>query len=336
MPTIADIAKYAAVSPAVVSRVINRDPTLRVSDETRERVNRAVDALDFTPNAAARALRSSKSGLIAFVVHDVTNPVYGEVLRGAQMTASQSGNALLISEASNSGDRASRLVELVGGRGVDGLILQADGGISDLILARAARERVSTVLLQAELDVPAHLLRLPDKTAAAMATSHLVDLGHREIACVATEAGLSFTERRAAGWRAVLKSAHMNNGDDRIAYCPTSIENGRKTTVSLLSGAPTITAVVCFNFVTALGAVKGIRELGWRVPEDISVVTIHDLAVAEFLETPLTAVRMPLFAMGTRAVELILRRSFATGAESVIDDPKPQLIVRRSSAPPRC
>ena len=82
MTTLSDIAKVAGVSSAVVSRIVNDDKTLRVSEDTRQRVLKAIDELDYTPNIAARTLRSAKSGLIAMVVHDVTNPVYAEIMRG--------------------------------------------------------------------------------------------------------------------------------------------------------------------------------------------------------------------------------------------------------------
>ncbi len=332
--TISDIAKAAGVSPAVVSRVVNRDKTLRIGKETRERVEKAIDELDYAPNAAARSLRSASSGLIAMVVHDVTNPVYGEILRGAQQTAGTLGKAIIVSDGSHLDDRASRLLELIGGNGVDGLILQAGGVNSDLVLARAGRQSVPTVLLQAALDTNTHLVSLPDERAAATATDHLLSLGHRRIGCLATGEGMTFTRNREAGWRRAMRRAGRSAKADDIVHGQPSIEDGRNCAGRLIDAHPDLTALLCFNVVAAIGALQAAQDKGLRVPDDLSIVAIHDIELADHLSVPLTTVAMPLFEMGARAVELVSDKSTVTGGVSVIDTRDPELVVRASTAAP--
>jgi len=136
--TLSVIAREAGVSSAVVSRVINRDPSLRVSKDTRERVLKAVEKLDYSPNIAAQALRSSRTGLIGILLNDVTNPVYAEIMRGAQATAVKNGKALLVFDSAMGEASAARLAEMIGGGALDALIIQAAGEVSDSVLARAA------------------------------------------------------------------------------------------------------------------------------------------------------------------------------------------------------
>lgn len=332
--TISDIAKAAGVSPAVVSRVVNQDKTLRIAQETRARVQKAIDELDYAPNAAARSLRSASTGLIAMVVHDVTNPVYGEILRGAQQTAGALGKAIIVSDGSHLDDRASRLLALIGGNGVDGLILQAGGMNSDLVLARAGRQSVPTVLLQAALDTNAHLVCLPDARATQIATDYLLSLGHRRIGCLATGEGLTFTRNREAGWRDAMRQANQPVDENSIAYGQPSIEDGRASATGLIDTNPQLTALLCFNVVAAIGALQAAREKGLRVPDDLSIVAVHDIELADHLSVPLTTVAMPLFEMGARAVELVSDKTTGIDGTSIIDTSDPELVIRASAAPP--
>ena len=201
LTTLAQIAKAAGVSPAVVSRLLNGDKTLRISDATRGRVLGLVKEMDYTPNAAARSLRSAKSGLFALVVHDVSNPVYVEIIRGAQQAAAAHNKALLLGDASGGSASVERVVELINGGGLDGLILQAQGDAADRVLANAAKRSIPAVLMQADIDDESHLLSLPDEAAAALATEHLLELGHRAVACMCTAWGLIFSKNGKADGR---------------------------------------------------------------------------------------------------------------------------------------
>ena len=328
MATLSDIAKRAGVSSAVVSRVINKDPSLRVSEETRTRVLNAIEALDYAPNIAAKTLRSSTSGLVGILLNDVTNPVYAEIMRGAQAAAVRHEKSLLVFDSAMGAESAQRLVSLIGGGALDGLIIQAAGEVSDQVIARAARRNVPTVLLQAELDLDAHLISLPDEDAARIATQHLVDRGHQRIACLATAKGMRFTERRLAGWRSTLAAAGLKEA--ALAYSPPDIDAGRSGLGALLTQAPDLTAVVALNVLSAIGALRVLAENGKRVPEDVSLVAIHDLPFADVLSTPLTTVAMPLYQMGTEAVGL-LTRDQDVKSDKIVEQ-APRLIIRESVA----
>ena len=331
MAGISDIAKAAGVSNAVVSRVMNRDSTLRIADETRIRVLKTAEELDYAPNSAASSLRSAQSGLIAMVVHDVTNPIYSEILRGAQHKATSLGQAILISEASALDDRASKLPLLIGGGGVDGLILQSDGGISDLVLARAAKKNVPTILLQAELDSEATFNSFPDKEAAEIATRHLIELGHSKIGCLATHKGLTFTQDRIAGWTSTMLEASLSIDDSRLEFADPVIYEGREMTKRLLLANPDLTGLVCCNTISAIGALEAALQIGLDVPESLSIVSIHEIELAHHIRVPLTTVKMPLFEMGSCAIE-VLGRNQNNSIRRVKVTERPKLIKRSSTS----
>lgn len=331
MATLADIAKHAGVSPAVVSRVINEDKTLRIGDETRKRVLSAIAAFNYAPNVAAQSLRSAKSGTIAFVLHDVSNPVYGEILRGAQEEAAKRRKAILLGDASAGGASNDRLAQMIAGGGVDGLILQGAGAAADALLARAAERGFPTVLLQADLGVNASLVQLPDAHATEMATRHLREIGHRKIGCLATVAGLTFTERRLSGWRAAMDGKADEN---LVAFSEPRTRAGEESARALLTRRPDLTALVCFNAVAAIGALRAAADLGREIPDDLSVIAIHDLKYAEDLRVPLSVVSLPLAEMGRKAVEVVCDPDAPANQWYEVDE-APRLIRRASTAAPR-
>ncbi|MEM7461744.1 MAG: LacI family DNA-binding transcriptional regulator [Pseudomonadota bacterium] len=329
MATLSDIATSAGVSSGVVSRVINKDPTLRVSKETRERVLKAIADLDYSPNIAAKSLRSSRSDLIGILVNDVTNPIYAEIMRGAQACAMRHEKALIVFDSDMGEASAARLASMIGGGALDALIIQSAGEVSDQVLARAASRKIPTVLLQAELEVDAHLVLLPDEEAAHLATSHLLEHGHQRIGCLATAAGLRFTERRVDGWRSALADAGLSPKSGDICYAGAGIDAGATALEQLINASDDLTAIVCFNALSAIGTLRALNRLGKKVPEDISIVAIHDLPFADMLHTPLSTIAMPLYEFGEAAVDILFSED-QQQSETVVKSSPPKLIERQS------
>lgn len=333
MVTNSQIAKAAGVSPAVVSRIVNGDKTLRVSEETRKRVLELVEEMGYAPNAAARSLRSAKAGMIALVVHDVTNPVYAEIISGAQHAAAAHGKAVLLGEASGETNGAKRIEELIAGNGIDGLILQGAGTAMDKALARAAQRNVPTVLLQSGKARNATLLRLDDEAAGRLATQHLIIAGHRQIGFLGADDSLQFAGFRRQGWR----RAHSEND---ILFDPAATElaastfhDGAAAIVKLLDRKPNLTAVVAANVITAIGALSKLLDLGFNVPRDFSIIGIQDAEIASVFRPALTVVRMPLHALGETAVNLVCQGR-SKSAEILLKDIDLSVVQRSTVAPP--
>lgn len=328
-----DIARAAGVSPAVISRVANRDPSLRIREETRQRVLRTIQRYDYAPNAAAKSLRTAETGLLALVLHDLSNPLHSEIASGARQEADRLMKSLILGEAMEIGDGLRRIEELVAGGGVDGLILQGAGSDHDRALARAARRWMPTVLLQSgEARGNATVIRLADERAGRMATTCLLELGHRSIGCLGVADSLPFSADRRMGWEAAMRDAGVSPPEHWHANAGFAFATGADAAAELLQAAPEITGLVIANVAAAVGALTALADLGRRVPEDLSLVAIHDTEIAQFVRPALTVVRMPLRELGAAAVSACCRKEDPAPREVRISDPEPEIIWRASAA----
>ena len=337
MVTNAKIAKAAGVSPAIVSRIVNRDPTLRVSDATRLRVQELVDKWDYSPNVAARALKATQIGVIALVVHDLTSSVYAEIINGAHRAATKFGKTILVGEASTSHEKKSHLEAIISGRGVDGLILQGAETESDRTLERAAVSKVPFVLLQAGNPKKHPVVRLDDEAAGRYATRHLLDLGHRRIGFIGVSRKLAFSADRLFGWQKELDADGVTVDPNWSEQGGNNFEGGAEAVKQLLNRSPELTCVVVANVVSAIGVLAALHDLGRKVPEQISVIAVHDIPLTEFLRPSLTVVKMPLDLLGEVAVNMLCNvapgQSIQPGLNFVTDR-DPVIVARQSTCAP--
>lgn len=329
--SITDVARVAGVTPAVVSRVLNGDPTLQVREQTRDRVLTAARDLDYAPSHAARALRSSRSNTLGLAVHDMANPLYGEIIMGAQRAATDAGYVLLLADIDGLARGDVTFRRAVQGGAMDGLLLQRAGTAADRKIVKTASSRIPTVLLNDRSSALA-AAALDDVGGSRLATRHLLELGHRRIGHLRL-GGTSRSGARARGWRETLTQA----GEEPrwLADGGHTIETGRQGMHELLAGPERPTAVVAGNVLAAVGALTAARESGLAVPDDLSLIAFHDIPYAAHLTPPLTTVAMPLHELGAAAVTLLLERlDGGKERQVVVREPPPRLVERGSTAPP--
>lgn len=331
---LADVAERAGVSPSLVSRILSGAEKLRVREDTRQRVLAAADELRYVPHHLARNLRASRAGALGYVVHDVSNPIYAQIIRGAQKAMNAAGSVLLLVDAETVTDE-NALQQLAGGGRVDGLLWQMAAGTEFDSLVRVAARYVPVVLVNSRGESDISGVHLDDAAAASLAIGHLLELGHERIGFVGGLAGSDVSDRRRAAYRSTLMDAGIRPRPGWAVAGGWDPESGHQATTELLSARSAVTAVLVANAVVATGAVNAAAEAGLRVPEDLSIVAVHDLWFAERLTPPLTVVRLPLAEMGKRAVELLLSDQAGDAAvtEEIIE-PAPELVVRGSTAPP--
>ncbi|MGH8967367.1 MAG: LacI family DNA-binding transcriptional regulator, partial [Actinomycetes bacterium] len=257
---ISDVARAAGVSAAVVSRLLRGDETLRVRTETRERVLAVAAELRYTPNEVARALRRSEVGIVGLAVHDTSNPVYSEILAGAQAEASASGFALLLADADELARNDRTFERLVRGNRIDGLLLQRGEGRADAVLARITSTELPLVLINDRAEGPVGSVALDDAAATYRATRHLVELGHTTIAHMHLGAPRERSAARTRGWARALREAGLPAGEQlKGGHTPAE---GERAVARLAGGAST--GVVVSNVLAAVGAVSAARGLGLR------------------------------------------------------------------------
>lgn len=344
-PTLRDVAKEAGVSPAIASRVLNSDPKVRVRDETRARIRAAAGALGYAPHSLARSLRGARTGAIGLVMHGLDSPINVDVLRGAQARCAESGYVTLLAEAEELAENDSQLRAFLARGRLDGVILHSGYGHEDRLLDAITRS-VPAVLVNANDNRAATTVRVDDAGAATVATKHLLDLGHQSIAYIAGPSGSQTSDRREAGYKKALATAGSRNDAD-VVHADWSAASGVTAAKELLARDALPTGIVVANAVTAAGVLSGFRDAGIAIPEQVSVIAIHDSWFLEHLSFALTAVRLPLQALGATAARLLIEDIESGGMtrasraeepatrDEFVSEPPPYVVVRGSTSAPR-
>jgi LacI family transcriptional regulator len=334
--TQADVAQRAGVSISVVSRELNADPALRARPETRRRIHEAVEELGYTPSHAARALRLSRAFAVGLVVPDLTNPIYDPLIRGIEDTADGLGYHVLVGRSERIEPGAEFLRKLAAEGRVDGFLVQRRDEIDlrDFVpLAEAGGRPV--VIINSRWSGRGSVVH-DDVAGGRIATQHLLHLGHREIALIGGDVHSHTAKAREQGYLQAVHAAGMRKRSAWVVHRPYDPEAGRIALRELCTARRRRpSAVVVANINTAIGVLHGARELGLKVPEQLSVIAIHDWWITDYTRPRLTTVRLPQYQLGQEAMRLLhLRLSGEPAEDLTVSDPPPELMERESTAPP--
>lgn len=333
-PTLRDVAQEAGVSSAIASRVLNADPNVRVREETRQRIHAAAQTLGYVPHSLARSLRGARAGAIGLVMHGLDSPINVDVLAGAHARCAQSGFVTLLAEAEDLAEDDSRLRAFLARGRLDGVILHSGYGHEDRLLEAISRS-VPAVLVNSDdgRDVPT--VRVDDAAATSLAVSHLLELGHREITFIAGPNGSQTSDRREEGYRSTLQRAGLAGLAD-VVHADWSADSGVLAAQEILRRNVLPTGLIVANAVTAAGVLSALRDAAVPVPEWVSVITIHDSWFLAHLSVALTAVRLPLQALGAAAAAMLIDAIDGRNVDrqAFITDPAPELVLRKSTGPP--
>ncbi|MFG1343723.1 LacI family DNA-binding transcriptional regulator [Xanthobacter autotrophicus DSM 431] len=328
-PTLADVARVAGVDMSTASRVLRGDSAQRVRKETRDRILKVAEELDYRANPLARGLRTARTDTLGIVVPQLDNPVFASAIRGAELAAAELGYSLLISHR-EPGAAASSIAKLSQTNRVDGLLVASldDDEVlrSDLASARVPYVLMNRILPGAPLSVV-----LDSRAAARRGVEHLAALGHRRIAHLAGRAQGFNALERLEGYREGLAAAGIPYEERLVATAGYTAEGGATAMRALLPQKPT--AVLAATLVSAAGAMGVLHEAGLRIPEDVSVVGLHDAPVAAMLYPSLTTVMMPTEEMGRVAATMLIRLLAGEHPEPVPPLPPGALIGRASTGP---
>ncbi|MCM2310021.1 MAG: LacI family transcriptional regulator [Steroidobacteraceae bacterium] len=329
-----DVAEAAGVDTSTASRVLNGEAGHRVAAETRNRVLAAAGRLGYRPNEMARALRTARTRTLGIVVPQLDNPVFPQIIIGATSAAHARGYELLVSLVDAAADSNSVYDRLAHANRVDGLLVSTleDDATLRGILKRAS---VPFVLVNRKLRGVANFVVHDNFEAAKASAAYLLSLGHRRIAHVAGRLTGYNGSQRLAGYESALRDAGIEPSPDLVFEAGYTLEGGVRATEALLASRRMPTAILAATVISAAGALKALHAAGVRVPQDVSVMSIHDLPIADMLQPPLTAMRLPLQEMGKVATEGLIDvlEGKAKSVSRLL--PHEQLVVRSSTAPPR-
>ncbi len=343
--TITEVARLAEVSPSTVSNLLNgRSKKMRPS--TKQRIQNAIDELGYTPNQAARQLKTGHSPIIGLIVPSVANPFYGFFARHVEAIALQSNYQVLLGNSDRDPERERRYVEELWGYGVRGLIFGSSlvqfSHLDDFI----ARGLHVVAFDRSTLDsdsVKVDSVGVDNVMVSRLAIRHLVAQGHTRIGFLSGPIRTVSRMDRLAGYHAAMAEVGIPIDPDLIwAAAPNgnsfgdneAVELGQQGTHELLSRSAPPTAIFAINDMFAFGAYAGARDLGLSIPGDLSVVGVDDIALTKIVQPPLTTIRQPINQIAHVAVERLVGRLQETysgpqGHQTI----RPQLIVRASTGP---
>lgn len=334
-PTQRDVAAAAGVSPKTVSNVVNGFGY--VADETLAKVQRAIVELGYRPNTSAQSLRRGKSNLIALAIPSLRNPYFAELADLIVSAAEQQGKTLLVDCTHGKREHEKTVLEGFQHRVVDGLILCPHAlKPSDV---RTRQDRTPLVMLGERLGRAADCVAIDSRAAADAATSHLVQIGRRRIAVLGFEGSTTnpVGTLRLQGYRDALQRARIRPSQRLVEMLPAEKDDPElaaiEATRALLRREPKIDGLFCFNDLMAMSAMHYLLSAGIRVPEDVAVVGIDDIAVAQLTWPGLTTIAPNKQRIAETAVNRLVERIEArNGAirRSAVDF---QLIVRGSTVP---
>ncbi|MGI8333260.1 LacI family DNA-binding transcriptional regulator [Actinomadura scrupuli] len=329
---LADLAAHAGVSEATVSRVLNGKPGVAVT--TRQAVLTALDVLGYE---RPPRLRQQRAGLIGLIIPELTNPIFPAFAQVIENALAMAGYTAVLCTQTPGGITEDDYTELLLERGVAGIIfvngLHADSRSDRSRYTRLTDRGLPIVLLNGyRTDIEAPFISNDDFASLEMSVGHLASLGHRRIGLAVGQERFVTSIRRTEGFRhGMAQHVGMTEVDDLIVNTLFTIEGGQAAAQQLLDQG--CTAICAGSDIMAIGAIRGVRQRGLRVPEDVSVVGFDDSLLTAYLDPPLSTIRQPVRDMGLAAVSSLLDEIGGAKAPRTELLYRPELVVRRSTAP---
>lgn len=333
--TLREVARLAGVHPGTASRALNERKRSLLAPATVERVEAAASSLGYRPNYLARSFKTRRTLSIGVLVPDLNNPLFPPIVRGVEDRLAEDGYVALLANTDNDDARAKRILEEMGARQVEGLIL-ATARREDPMLVALARSGMPLALVNRVVDDHAFSSVSPDDQAGIrLLVGHLTGLGHRRIAHIAAPQSLSTGFGRLRGFRSAMAEAGLEVAERHVAFAGGfSVAEGLRATRELLASRPRPTAIVAGNDMLALGCYSALAEAGLECPGDVAVVGFNDMPFVDRLAPPLTSIRIPHAEIGRLAAELVLERIAEPAAPLKVLLVRPELVLRGSTAPP--
>jgi DNA-binding LacI/PurR family transcriptional regulator len=332
--TIKDVARIAGVDPSTVSRVIADSP--RISQNTKEKVIKVMEELDFHPNAIARSLasRSTKTiGVIMPLTSDqiFVNPFFTEVMRGISASSLKRGYDILFSTGGSSYEEYLATSRMVNERRIDGLIL-----LTSRIYDKTINELINKKLPFVVIGKPPMLEDInwvdnDNQEACFTATKHLIEQGHRNIGFIGGDFSYVFMGERFKGYKRALDSYGIQFNKDFFSLGDFLEEGGYTAMKKILSRKKLPTAIVAADDMMAFGAIRGIKERGLRIPEDIAIVGFNDTPLTTYMDPPMSSVEIFVYELGYNASEILINQFENPDVQKKNIVIKTELKVRKSS-----
>lgn len=327
--TIKKVAEHLGVAASSVSRVLNDHPD--VSDDMRRRVQEAADELGYQPDYLAQSLRRGATKSVGFLLRDLSNPIFADIVKGAETRLRAEGYSLLLTNSEGDPSLDAKNVSVLRGRRVDGLILSLQSETEHAVVQNLQTLDLPIVLVDHEVQgVEASIVRCDHRTGVRSAVGHLLQLGHRRIAFFSGPDDILATRERMQGFRDAFSAVNLTPDLSLVKRSSYERSFGYDQTLQLLSLDDPPTAVLAAGVQSTTGVVAAVHHLGLRIGRDLALVSCDDVELMQYLDPPISVVHRDSALIGRLAAELLLER--LTEGGSARDTLVPTEYVPRGSS----
>lgn len=327
--TIKDIARLSGVSTTTVSKIINKKDK-DISQNTIDRVNKIMKEHNYVPSTIARSMVTKKTKTIGIIIPDIRNPFFPELTRGAEDMAHDLGYNLIICNTDDDIAKERQYMDILKKKMVDGIIFTASSAESSI--SHISKNDPPMVLVDRDVELPNLKGRIvvDNITGGYIATKHLIDKGCKKIGIITGSKTSLPSIHRYEGYLKALKEANMEIREDICRFGSFKSEYGYEVVMDILDKETDVDGIFCASDMIAIGAMKGIKEKGLNIPDDIKIVGFDDIYISGYLNPGLTTVRQPIYSIGAEAAKLLIE-SIENKSEKATVMLKTELVIREST-----
>jgi len=304
--TIKDIAKMAGVSINTVSRALNNKPD--VSEETKKKILKIAKELGYVRNFTASSLRQKQTKTVGVVIADSSNPFYAEVLKGIESAARKYGYQIILMNTDRIYKREEEAIRILLERRVDGLLISPVQDKNDDIKYLVDKGTPLVIVGRHFDDIKVDEIHSDEIKGGYIATKHLINRGCRKILMISGFSFKSAARMRLEGYKKALEESRLDYDEEYVIISDIDMKDGYNAVYEAKKKGLVFDGIFCYNDMMAFGAMKALKELGYRIPEDVAVVGYDDIMFSSLVCPPLTTIRIKKFEMGFEAFRMLLQR----------------------------
>lgn len=330
--TVEEIARVACVSKATVSRVLNNSSN-GVGEQTRNRVLDVINKMNYSKDTWNGNLNAMKSLSIALIIPDITNPFFAEIAKAIEERAKECGFMVFLMNTDFSEDNEVKLISKIVAKKVDGIILVPSGKECRSEHFLPSKYGIPMVFLDRKLDGIGKCIGVfsDNELASFMSCEMLIKHGSKDIVFISGPSEVSTSIERLTGYKDALGQYNINYNQNLIKNGDYTVESGYNAIIQLERAGIKYSAVLATNDMMALGALKALKELDYRVPEDIEVIGFDNIQFSQYFEPPLTTIQQPTIEMGRKAADLLLNLIQENNEQSDILRLQPKILIRKTT-----
>lgn len=327
MANIQQVAKQAGVSVATVSRVLNGKD--KVSSKTKQKVEEAIQYLNYEPSMLGRNLRNSESRIVLILIPSISNPFYFEIIKGIENMALSQNYSILLCETDSKPEKEEIYFDLVRKKMADGII-SMDPAVNVETLKELAENHAIIQCSEYGGGIGIPYVTIDSEEASYRAVKHLIQIGHRKIALMNSDEKFLYARERRMGYERALQEHGIPLNGEYIFYTQElGFEQGQQTMKKILQLQDRPTAVFAVSDLLAIGALKEINAAGLHVPGDVAVVGFDKIDFSNMTNPALTTVAQPMYKMGTVAAGMLIEKIQGKTVDSVVLGH--ELVIREST-----